>query len=470
MTGKDRVCGRIIICGAQVERGKATNAGFAELHEDLTEGRITCEESVREELFNIVRHNPKFNSFITVFDQDSQPALEAAKRSDGKIARNAGRTGELEGVPMAIKDNFFFSGYRTTDACAAFKDFVPNANASLVESLLGLGLVPLGKTNMHELAFGATSSSSLFGPVRNPWDSERVSGGSSGGTAVSVALSKRPILGLGSDTGGSIRVPAALCGVFGFKPTIGLLSTEGVFPLGATLDHSGLMTKTMPDMMAVFQALTGQRWSEKARRRRRRIGIPQKHFGEEMDRGVFAAFWRAVDRLRALDEFEMVENSEFPNATRTTIVRTAIQFREAAWFYEEIIRTEKLRRAMHADVLGLLDRGSRIGMAQYMHANLARVEFIGEMNRIFRAVDLIMMPTCLIVAPRLEDVVGKEAGRIRPLLLKNTEPFNLCGFPALSLPAIKPGNRLPVGIQLAGRFGEDMEVLRVGEVLARALS
>ena len=426
---------------------------------------------VREELANISRYNAKFNAFITIFDHDSQPALAAARRADRKMQRNPGRTGNLHGVPMAIKDNFFFSGYRTTDACAAFKDFVPNTYASLVESLLGMGLSPLGKTNMHELAFGATSSSSYFGPVRNPWDSERVSGGSSGGTAVSVALSRRPILGLGSDTGGSVRVPAALCGVCGFKPTIGRLPTEGVFPLGATLDHSGLMTKTMPDMLAVFQMLTGGGAPVKARLgRRKRMGIPQRHFEQGMDRVVAHAFWNAVDKIRALDEFEVVEGVGFPDSTKTTITRTTIQFREAAWFYDEILRTEKLRQGMHRDVLGFLERGARIGMLQYMRANLARVEFIGEMNRIFKTSDLLIMPTCLIVAPRLEEVTGKESGQIRPLLLKDTEPFNLSGFPALTVPASASRGRLPVGIQIAGRFAGDTEVLKAGVALSRTLS
>ena len=426
---------------------------------------------VREELANIIRYNAKFNAFITIFDEDSQPALVGARVADRKMARNAGSTGKLHGVPMAIKDNFFFSGYRTTDACAAFKDFVPNTTASLVESLLRMGLSPLGKTNMHELAFGATSSSSYFGPVRNPWDPERVSGGSSGGTAVSVALSRRPMLGLGSDTGGSVRVPAALCGVCGFKPTIGLLSTEGIFPLGATLDHSGLMTKTMPDMLATFRTLTRGGVPVKSRPGRRpRVGIPERHFEDGMDRAVSHAFWNAVDKLRGLDEFEVVEGVEFPDSTRTTVTRTTIQFREAAWFYDEILRTERLRLGMHRDVLGFLERGARIGMLRYMRANLARVEFIGEMNRIFRTIDLLIMPTCLIVAPKLEDVAGKEAGQIRPLLLKDTEPFNLSGFPALTVPASASRGRLPVGIQIAGRFGGDMEVLAAGEALSRALN
>jgi aspartyl-tRNA(Asn)/glutamyl-tRNA(Gln) amidotransferase subunit A len=333
-------------------------------------------------------------------------------------------------------------------------------------------MVPLGKTNMHELALGATSSSSFFGPVRNPWDPDRVSGGSSGGTAVSVALSKGPLLGLGSDTGGSIRVPAALCGVCGFKPSLGVLSTEGVFPLGATLDHSGLMTKTMPDLLMAFSVLGGIDGAAKGSGRRLRVGIPETHFEEVgMDRTVSRIFWKTVERLRGAEKFDMVDDDDvrFPDAEPITATRTTLQFREAAWFYDEIVRTEKLRKGMHADVLGFLDRGSRIGMLRYMRAHLARTEFIGEMNRIFRRFDLLLMPTCLSVAPKLEEVAGNEAGRIRQLLLRDTEPFNLCGLPALTVPATPPGEGLPVGIQLAGRYGEDMEVLRAGETVANAL-
>jgi len=242
-----------------VERnsGRRDLQGFADLRRRMGAGEISSEEVTRGELTNISQYNPKLNAFITIFEGESEPAIAAARAADRRIRRKGSRLATLTGIPFVIKDNFFFAGYPTTNACAAFARFVPQTTAALVDSLIDHGMVPLGKTNMHELALGATSSSSFFGPVRNPWDPVRVSGGSSGGTAVSVAVSKEPLLGLGSDTGGSVRVPAALCRVCGFKPSLGALSTEGVFPLGATLDHSGLITKTMPDLVTAFSALRG---------------------------------------------------------------------------------------------------------------------------------------------------------------------------------------------------------------------
>ncbi len=185
-----------------------------------------------------------------------------------------------------------------------------------------------------------------------------------------------------------MRTPAALCGVCGFEPSLGTLSTEGI-PLSATMDHTGIITKTMEDMLSAFQTITGNKKPAKGswQLHRPRIGIPNAHFAKDANELVSRRFWNAVDKLRELDEFDISEDVGFPPASRTRAVRTTIQLREAAWFYEEIVKTERLRRKMHADVLGFLDRGSKLGMLEYMHARRARSEFIGEMSAAFRDLD-----------------------------------------------------------------------------------
>ena len=426
-----------------------------------------------EELGNVERYNERLNAFITVFSGSSGIALTRARELDGRLRerKRKGASG-LFGIPLAIKDNIFFGGFPTTAATFYFKDFVPSLNAEIVDDALGQGCIPLGKTNLHELALGGTSAASYFGPVRNPHDIERVAGGSSGGSAVSVALSKGPVLGFGTDTGGSIRVPAALCGIMGFKPTLGSLSLEGVFPLSATLDHAGLLTRTMPDMVTAFDQLTGTRRPRGNAKRpggKIRVGILTKYFLDDTEEKVAKSFWKAIDRMEASGDFVAVEVPTDPSYERFTRARGAIQLMEAAWFYEELVKSEGVAAKMNSDVLTLLRRGMRFGQVRYLGANLVRLESIRAFGRLLRGLEVLAMPTTRIVAPRLDDVQGNETGRLRHLLLQNTEVFNLCGFPALSIPSNPGTTDLPAAMQLAGGLGEDALVLRAGDLAMRAI-
>ena len=447
---------------------------FSKYHDALAHGKTTIEGRVGEELENVERYNERLNAFITVFAGAKGIALSRARELDARLraGKKKGVSGLL-GIPLAIKDNIFFGGFPTTAATYYFKDFVPSLNADIVDDALGLGCVPLGKTNLHELALGGTSAASYFGPVRNPHDLERVAGGSSGGSAVSVALSKGAVLGFGTDTGGSIRVPAALCGIMGFKPTLGTLSLEGIFPLSATLDHAGLLTKTMPDMAMAFEQLTGARRPRGLagrKGRKIRLGVLTGHLLEETEEKVARNFWKAVDRMEASGEFVAVEVPTDSSIERFTRARGYIQLREAAWFYEELVNSKKVSANMNADVLTLLSRGMRVGQVRYLGANLVRLESIRAFGRLLKGLDVLAVPTVRVVAPRLDDVVGKEAGRLRRLLLQNTEVFNLCGFPALSIPSNPGAGELPTAIQLACGLGEDALALRAGELAMRAIA
>ena len=332
--------------------------------------------------------------------------------------------------------------------------------------------MPIGKTNLHELALGATSAASCFGPVRNPHDVERVSGGSSGGSAVSVAMAKGAILGLGTDTGGSVRIPAALCGIMGFKPTIRTLSLEGVLPLSATLDHAGLLTRTMPDMVRAFEQLTGtqkRRGPSRSQSEKIRVGILTKFFLDETEKKVAKNFWKAIDRMEASGDFVAVEIPIDSSFERYTRARGYIQLSEAAWFYEELIKSEKVAAKMNADVVALLRRGLRFGRLRYFEGNLVRLESVRAFGGLLKGVDTLALPTTRAVAPKLDVVRGKEAGDLRRVLLQNTEVFNLCGFPALSIPSNPGARELPTAIQFACGLGEDALTLRVGELAMRAI-
>jgi aspartyl-tRNA(Asn)/glutamyl-tRNA(Gln) amidotransferase subunit A len=428
---------------------------------------------VEEELDNIERYNERLNAFIMVLGGKNGIALSRARELDKRLqAERRKPASGLFGVPLAIKDNMFFGGFPTTAATFYFKDFVPSLNADIVDDAMGLGCVPLGKTNLHELALGGTSAASFFGPVRNPHDVERVAGGSSGGSAVSVAMSKGAILGMGTDTGGSIRVPAALCGIMGFKPTLGTLSLEGVFPLSATLDHAGLLTRSMPDMVMAFEQLTGARRPRGSARRARgkiKVGVLTGHFEEETEERVSKNFWRAIDMMEASGDFVAVEVPTDPSYERFTKARAHIQLKEAAWFYGELVNSEEVAARMNPDVLTLLTRGARTGQVRYLGANLVRLESIRVFGRLLTGLDALAMPTTRGVAPKVDDVLGKEAGRLRRMLLQNTEVFNLCGFPALSIPSNPGASELPTGMQLACGLGEDELALRAGDLAMRAI-
>ena len=377
----------------------------------------------------------------------------------------------LFGIPLAIKDNISFGGFPTTNATFYFRDFVPSQNAELVDQALALGSIPLGKTNLHEIALGATSAASYYGPVRHPMDDERVSGGSSGGSAVSVAMSKGPVLGLGTDTGGSIRVPAALCGIVGFKPTLGSLSLEGIFPLSATLDHAGLLTRTVPDIMLSFRELAA---APHAVRRvgsgKIRVGVMTGHFFEEAEKTVSKNFWRAMDRMESSEGFAVKETPADSSYQRFTPPRATILLSEAAWFYDELVKSKDVSAKMSPDVVTLLGRGMRMHRLRYMAAELLRLECIKVFGRLMNEVDVLAMPTTRIAAPKFSDVAGKEAGKLRRLLLQNTEVFNLNGFPALSIPSNPGSGQLPTGIQLAAGLGDDELLLRAGERAMRAIA
>ncbi len=438
--------------------------------EDLRSQKLAVDEIVREELAKIDSYS-SFNAFVTTFDLDSEILSKNLARAKSVIEKQATKKGsvgsDLLGIPFTIKDNVFVAGYRTTVGCVAFKDFVPNVNGDVFDLFYSQGAIPLGKTNLHELALGPTGSASYLGPIRNAVDFTRVAGGSSGGSAVSVAKAKYAIATIGSDTGGSVRIPAALCGVCGLKPTIGAISSAGVFPLSVTLDTVGVLARTVDDLDFVLSNILPKRFAKDSSRSQRgkkklRIGIPGKRYFDGASKSVLKDFWHAIDEIR--QEFEIVEGISIPDEEKISRIRRSIMLREGAWFYAEVLANEEYRAKMDPDVLTPLDAGGKIGVVEAMQAEAFRQAFTSKMFGIFEEVNFVATPTCLIEAPKLEDMMDRsEYARQRPLLIRNPEVWNLCGFPALTLPSNRPdGVGLPTGFQLAGGYDNDRGVLDAG--------
>jgi aspartyl-tRNA(Asn)/glutamyl-tRNA(Gln) amidotransferase subunit A len=438
------------------------------LSRDLQSGKLGVEEVVQEEIANIQNYSD-LNAFVLTFDIDSKIVSDAIEKGKSYFKPKTKRRSGLAGIPFTIKDNVFVSGYRATNGCVAFKDFVPTVNGDVFDLFYSKGAIPLGKTNLHELALGPTCSASFFGPVRNPVDSLRVTGGSSGGSAVSVVRAKYALASIWSDTGGSVRIPAALCGICGFKPTLNTISAFGVFPLSATLDTVGVLARTMEDLVMSLESIMPEKFqfgSSKSKGKPR-IGIPGERYFDGADKSIVKAFWDAIEKIRS--EFEIVEGISIPDESKISRARRSIMLSEGSFFYSEVLRNEEYRKRMDPDVLAPLDAGLKMGRMELMGAQGFRLSFTSRMFAVFNDVDYVAMPTCLIEPPKLEDMLDRSKyAHARPLLIRNPEVWNLCGFPALSIPCHRlDGHALPAGLQIAGKYGDDVAVLEAGRQIWR---
>ncbi len=289
---------------------------------------------------------------------------------------------------------------------------------------------------------------------------------------MSVAMSKLPIVSLGTDTGGSVRIPAALCGVCGFKPTFGILGMAGVFPLSATLDHMGILTKNMTDMCIAFDAMTSKNDAVRSGLRSSasaKIGIPGSYFFEDCVQEVEKAFWNAVDIMRKAG-FQIVEDLEIQGFEKISRTRKTIQVAEAFWFYQDLVKEEEKRKLVGKDVMSFFDQGSKTGMMEYMVSASERTSIISSLASSLNKVDFIAMPTCLTTAPKNRGCFRAGSGGIRRQLVRNTEPFNVSGFPSLTIPTHRlDSSELPTGIEISARPLEDKRLLEVGQLVWQLL-
>jgi aspartyl-tRNA(Asn)/glutamyl-tRNA(Gln) amidotransferase subunit A len=458
-----------------VERGEELPSTLADLVRAYRERSLSPVEVV-ETLLGCIEDGG-FNAFITV---TGERALEEAARAEREIL--AGRyAGSLLGVPVGLKDIIYTEGVRTTMGSAFFADYVPDHSGVVAEKLEEAGTILIGKTNTHEFAYGPTGDRSYFGPTGNPHDAARISGGSSGGSAAAVAANL--VYGtLGSDTGGSVRIPAALCGVVGMKPTFGRVSKRGVYPLSWALDHVGPLTRTVEDNALLLNALAGydpkdpysaNRDPEDFTRDLRRgvrggaVGVPHGFYYEHIEYEVGERVREAIEVFRSLGaearEVEIPRLPETLEAQRLTLAADAYAI------HEERLKAEPER--FGAEVRERLLDGERLRAYRYANAQQRKLGAIDEFERTLEGLDILLTPTVPVAAMSMDerkvDIGGYEES-VRSALTRLTGPTNLTGFPSLSVPCGSTASGLPVGVQLIGRPFDEATLYRFGHAYQTA--
>jgi aspartyl-tRNA(Asn)/glutamyl-tRNA(Gln) amidotransferase subunit A len=433
--------------------------------------------ALAEQLFDrIDRLNPQLNAFVTL---SKESALAEARQVEADL--KAGRSrGPLHGVPIGHKDLYATKGLRTTGASKQLADWVPAEDATSVAKLRAAGTVLLGKLNTHEFAYGPTNELSSFGPSRNPWDTERITGGSSGGSGAALAAGLVP-LATGSDTGGSIRIPAACCGISGLKPTYGLVSRSGVLPLCWSLDHAGPMARSARDCALMLDAMAGHDPRDDASAMREktdhlaaltgevgglRIGIPRGYFFAPADPAVVAAVEAALRQLEKRGaKLVPLEIDDIAHAAAAAFV---IYLSEAtSWHEDTLDRTPEL---YDPAVRSFLELGDQVLAKDYLLAQRYRSHLGRSVARCFEQADILAMPTLPVTATPFGTTsvdLGGTGASLFGALLRNCEPFNLTGLPALSVPC-GFAEGLPVGLQLVGPAFADALVLNAGHAHQQA--
>ena len=423
-------------------------------------------------LQRVASRDPALNAFITV---TANAARQRARLADARAP--------LAGAPVALKDLFDVAGVPTTAGSTLFATTVAREDAAVTGRLFDAGAVSLGKTNLHEWAFGVTNDNPHFGPTKNPWAPERIPGGSSGGNA--AALVAGMCFGtIGSDTGGSIRIPAALCGVVGLTPTYGRVSLRGAIPLAWSLDHAGPMTRTVRDAALLLRVIAGYDPADPVSAdvpvddyladiesgvRGLRIGVVRGRFfdrlepGEQPSAAVTAAIAAAIDLLSG--EGAGIDEVELPRADDLRAAQTVIIGTEAATYHRDRIAAH--RADYGPDVARRIDQGLSRSGTDYAAARRTRDELRRTHAQTLAAFDAILLPTTPITAPRRG---GQDAVAAAATLTAYTSPFNLTGVPALSLPCGFDGQGLPIGLQLVARPWAEAMLLRVARAYERATS
>lgn len=430
---------------------------IAEVSTLVARGTVSPSDLVERCLARIEARR-ELNAFITVM---AESARADAERAAGEIREGRWR-GPLHGIPVSVKDLVDVAGTPTTSG-SAVPPLRPTMDAPIVTRLREAGAIIIGKTNLHEFAFGTTGDETAFGVVRNPFDMSRSAGGSSSGAA--VALVEGMCYGsIGTDTGGSIRIPSAACGTVGLKPTRGEVSLDGIVPLSYTCDHAGPMTRTVADARLMFEALTAQARPVAADPRTLTFGVPSGYLMERLDREVRSAF----ANVRALLERagHTVRDVEIARAEITPDVYLHIVLPEASQYHAALL--EAHAGLYSPGVRVRLEMGRYILAEDYVRAMQLRARLIAGVDRALGGCDALLLPALAIPAPlsgaATVDVDGAEEPT-RAAMLRLTQLFNITGHPAIAIPAGRTSTGLPVGIQLVAGLGRTAALLDVAEVV-----
>jgi aspartyl-tRNA(Asn)/glutamyl-tRNA(Gln) amidotransferase subunit A len=435
----------------------------------IRRGKLSPVELTRFLLDRIEKLESGLNSYITI---TADQAMAQARQAEKEIARGAYR-GVLHGIPICLKDLFWTKNVRTTAGSKILRNFIPAENAAVVDRLLDAGAIFLGKTNLHEFAFGATSINPHYGPVRNPWASHHMSGGSSGGSATAVTAGLA-IASLGTDTGGSIRIPAAACGCVGLKPTYGRVPVYGVIPLSPSLDHVGPICRSVWDAALMLEIIAGEdardslsfgprgaRFTRSLGKGLRglRIGVPKQYFFDRLQHQVRRNVVRAIETLE--QNGAEVEEVKLKSMEETARLAGEITVAEALVYHWKWLR--KQPQNYGPDVRVRLKEGMEESALTYLLAMQMRQVYAQGFADALSKVDLLAAPALPVAAPRIEDEevdVGRGKENVRVALLSLTRPGNLTHLPAITVPCGFTSEGLPTGLQLIGRKMAEETVLR----------
>ncbi|HEY3973941.1 MAG TPA: amidase [Candidatus Sulfotelmatobacter sp.] len=437
---------------------------ISDLAPRLRRKEISPVEITQHCLARIEKLNPALNAFITIM---AESALDEARTAEAEILRGQWR-GPLHGVPVALKDLIDTAGLRTTAASALYKDRIPTEDAEVVRRLRQAGAVIIGKNNLHEFAYGGSSLVGYFGDVHNPWGRSCIAGGSSGGSAAAVAAGLA-YAAIGTDTAGSIREPAALCGCVGLKPTYGRVSSRGVISLSPSLDHVGPLAATVEDAAIMLQAIAGYDGADitsvdvpvtdyvgglREGVKSLRVGVLREYFFDDLDPEVASAIDHALRGIQSLGADVREVKLDVPTDRTLQGAESYALHAESLARSPELYQPETLRR---------IRSGESVSAAAYIQRRRELEEARRSIRQIFADVDVLVTPTIPIPAPAIAELkTNPEALRPAELkLLRNTRPFNVWGLPAISLPCGFTNSGLPIGLQIAGPHWREDLVLRV---------
>ena len=437
--------------------------------------QLSSSEVTQAYLVRIERLDPRLRAFITV---NAEQALAEARAADDV---GAGDLGPLHGVPVAIKDNIATRGLRTTAGSRVLADWCPDMDAPIVDKLRQSGAVVLGKTNMHEFAYGGTCTNLHYGAVRNPWGTDHVPGGSSGGSGAAVAAGLCAAA-LGTDTAGSVRLPAAQCGVVGLKPTYGRISIQDVIPLAWSLDHVGPITRTVEDAALLLNVLAGWVPTDPTSARAEgadfrdgleggvhglRCGVLRGYFFDGLQPDVAVAVDAALDVLRDLGA--VLVDVDWPAAHLSNSATWTIILAEASAYHREWLHSRSDDYA--PEVRANLELGEHVPATAYLQAQRVRGVLQAQVGEILSRVDALVSPMLAITSPRIGQTaieVGGKVKEINPVFIRLADPFNLTGLPAISVPCGFGQDGLPIGLQVAARPFDEPTVLRVARAYEAA--
>ena len=433
----------------------------------VASGELRAERLAEEALATIAELQPSLNAFITV---TADAALERARQADKEIA--GGRyLGPLHGMPISIKDLVDVAGVPTTAASRLRAGHLARRDAPIIAHLKRAGAVIVGKTNLHEFAFGTTSEDSGWGPARHPDDPTRSPGGSSGGSAIAVRTGMS-LASVGTDTGGSVRIPAAACGIVGLKPAWGEISSDGVVPLSRQLDHVGPLGRSVDDCELLYHVMRGVRPPSTAGLHDTLSGIRfaslDSYFRERISPDVDAAIAAAYDTLRHAGA--TLSAASLPHAAQIAPVYLHLVLADAAAYHATAL--ERHPHAYTESVRLRLEMGRHVLGEDYVRALDGRRVIASEVEAALAHVDALVLPSLAIEAPPLgANTVPVSGGSepVRNIMLRCTQPFNLSQHPAISLPCGKTKAGLPVGLQIVGHAARTPDLLRIARAVERVL-